>query len=131
MFSLQNKTAVITGGGSGIGKAVAILFARQQAHVHVLDLNQDALDGTAQEITGSGGAVTTHAVDVSRQDAVKDIFQRIGSLDILVNSAGISHIGKAETTSEEDFDRVYQVNIKGVYNCLHEAIPLMKGKGGV
>jgi NAD(P)-dependent dehydrogenase (short-subunit alcohol dehydrogenase family) len=63
---------------------------------------------------------------VTAQEAVRTVFNSIGRIDILVNSAGISHIGKADTTPEQDFDRVYQVNVKGIYNCLHEAIPLMK-----
>jgi 2-keto-3-deoxy-L-fuconate dehydrogenase len=130
MFLLHNKTAVITGAGSGIGKAVALLFARQQAVVHALDLNEDALKETEEEIRSSGGRVMIHVCDVTKQSMLKGIFASIGTIDILVNSAGISHIGKADSTPEEDFDRIFQVNVKGVYNCLHEAIPLMKQKGG-
>jgi NAD(P)-dependent dehydrogenase (short-subunit alcohol dehydrogenase family) len=129
MFSLQNKTAIVTGAGSGIGKAVALLFAQQGAHVHLLDLNEEALNTTVQEV--QSGKASIYACDVTRQAQLKNVFQEIGVIDILVNSAGISHIGKAETTTEEDFDKVFQVNVKGVYNCLHEAIPLMKNKGGV
>ncbi|WP_414696768.1 SDR family NAD(P)-dependent oxidoreductase [Paraflavisolibacter sp. H34] len=130
MFSLQNKIAVITGAGSGIGKAVALLFARQKAQVHLIDINEEALDETAQEIKEGGGIVSVHIANLVQQSVVQTVFQRIGALDILVNSAGISHIGKAETTPEEDFDRVFQVNVKGVYNCLYAALPLMKEKGG-
>lgn len=130
MFSLENKSAVITGAGSGIGRAVALLFARQKAHVHLVDLNERALEAVAQEIRNEGRAVTIHACDVTLQEAVRRVFADVGTFDILVNSAGISHIGKADTTSEEDFDRVYQVNVKGIYNCLHEAIPLMKDQRG-
>jgi 2-keto-3-deoxy-L-fuconate dehydrogenase len=130
MFLLHNKTAVITGAGSGIGKAVALLFARQQATVHALDLNEEALKETEAEIRSSGGQVKIHSCDVTKQAMVKAILESISTIDILVNSAGISHIGKADTTSEEDFDRVFQVNVKGVYNCLHQALPLMKQQGG-
>jgi 2-keto-3-deoxy-L-fuconate dehydrogenase len=130
MFLLHNKTAVITGAGSGIGKAVALLFARQQAFVHALDLNEDALKEMEAEILSSGGQIQIHVCDVTKQQVVKAIFESIGTIDVLVNSAGISHIGKADTTPEEDFDRVFQVNVKGVYNSLHEAIPLMKQQGG-
>jgi NAD(P)-dependent dehydrogenase (short-subunit alcohol dehydrogenase family) len=126
MFSLENKSAVITGAGSGIGRAVALLFARQKAQVHLVDLNKEAVEAVAQEIRQENGVVTIHACDVTLQEAVRRVFSVVGTIDILVNSAGISHIGKADTTSEEDFDRVYQVNVKGIYNCLHEAIPLMK-----
>lgn len=126
MFRLDNKTAAITGAGSGIGKAVAILFAKQGAHVHLLDVNEEALKATAEEI--GTGKVTIHPLDVTKQSAVKETFQQISNLNILVNCAGISHIGKADSTTEEDFERIYNVNVKGIYNCLHEAIPYMKGK---
>lgn len=129
MFFLHNKTAVITGAGSGIGKAVALLFARQGALVHALDLNEEALSATEEEIRAAGGFIKIHPCDVTKQAIVKNTFETIGTIDILVNSAGISHIGKCDTTSEEDFDRVFQVNVKGMYNCLHEALPLMKQKG--
>jgi NAD(P)-dependent dehydrogenase (short-subunit alcohol dehydrogenase family) len=126
MFSLNDKSAIITGSGSGIGKAVALLFARQGAYVHLVDLNKEALIQAAQEIKQDGGRVDTHDCDVTSQSAIKEIFEKIGTIDILVNSAGISHIGKADDTSEADFERVFNVNVKGIYNCLHEAIPLMK-----
>jgi NAD(P)-dependent dehydrogenase (short-subunit alcohol dehydrogenase family) len=130
MFELKNKTAVITGAGSGIGKAVALLFAQQGATVHVLDYNEAAARETVQEIEKENGQALVQVCDVTDLQAVTTIFQAIGMVDILVNSAGISHIGKADTTSEEDFDRIYKVNVKGVYNCLHAAIPLMKQNGG-
>ena len=130
MFQLNNKIALVTGGGSGIGKAVALTFAHQGATVHVLDVNQDNAGGTVEEITEAGGKASFHACDVTNQQEVVQVFQGIGKLDILVNNAGISNIGRADTTSEEDFDRVFQVNVKGVYNCLFAAIPLMKQNGG-
>ena len=126
MFNLQHKTAVITGAGSGIGKAVALLFARHQARVHLLDLNEEALAAVAEEIKKENGSVATYVCDVTVQEAVRRVIQAIGPIDILVNSAGVSHIGRADTTSEEDFDRIYRVNVKGIYNCLHEVIPVMK-----
>jgi 2-keto-3-deoxy-L-fuconate dehydrogenase len=131
MFDLHHKTAVITGAGSGIGKAVALLFARRGAQVRLLDISEKALVAAAEEIQKEGGIAAIHTCDVTDQGTVRQVFQEIGKMDILVNSAGISHIGKADTTSEEDFDRVYRVNVKGIYNCLHEAIPQMKeaGKG--
>jgi len=129
LFSLQNKLAIVTGAGSGIGKAVALLFAQQGATVHLVDINKEAATATADEIKQNNGNAVVHICNVVNQQEVKDIFQQTGIIDILVNSAGISHIGKADTTTEEDFDRVYQVNVKGIYNCLHEALPLMKQKG--
>lgn len=132
MFSLKNKTAVITGAASGIGKAVALVFSKQEATVHLLDMNADALAAAVKEIKRSGADAIAHQLDVTSQSAVKTVFEKINRVDILVNCAGISHIGKADTTSEEDFDRVYKVNVKGMYNCLHEAIPGMKkNKQGV
>lgn len=132
MFSLQHKSAVITGAGSGIGKAIAELFATQGAQVHIVDLNSENANQAAAEITGKGGKALAHAVDVSDQRKVKQLFEQIGAIDILVNSAGISHIGTVETTTEADFDRIINVNVKGVYNCLYAAVPLMKAaKKGV
>lgn len=128
IFGLKNKQAAITGAGSGIGRAVAVLFASQGATVHAIDLNADALQSVDEEVKASGGKIQGHACDVTDQKRVNKIFSEIGVIDILVNSAGVSHIGKAENTSEEDFQRVFDVNVKGLYNCLHEAIPLMKQK---
>jgi NAD(P)-dependent dehydrogenase (short-subunit alcohol dehydrogenase family) len=130
MFSLKNKTAVVTGAASGIGKAVALVFARQGAHVHLLDMNEDGLLATLDEIRAGGAEAEIHIANVTNQAEIRSLFGTIGRVDILVNCAGISNIGKADTTSEEDFDRVYNVNVKGIYNCLHSAIPLMKKNGG-
>ena len=129
MFSLKGKSTVITGAGSGIGKAVALLFARQGATVRLLDINELTLKMVAQEIIVDGGIAHFHVCNVSKQNDVKRLFEQIGQIDILVNNAGISHIGKADTTSEEDFDKLYNVNVKGIYNCLHEAIPIMRKQG--
>lgn len=132
IFSLENKQAVITGAGSGIGRAVAVLFALQQAVVHAVDMNADALKSIEDEVTAAGGKIKTYPCDVTNQKQVIEIFNSIGVIDILINSAGISHIGKADTTNEADFNKVYDVNVKGVYNCLFAAIPLMrKNKSGV
>ena len=130
MFSLQDKTAVITGSGSGIGKAIATLFAQQGAIVHIVDINAEQAANTVSEINSAGGKAIAQVCNIANQQEVKSCFNGIGHFDILVNSAGVSHIGKADTTSEEEFDRIYQVNIKGVYNCLHAAIPILKVKGG-
>ena len=126
MFSLKNKTAVITGAGSGIGRATAIVFAKQGAIVHLLDLNEVALAVVENEIKELGAGVIVHQVDVANQSGVNAVFEKIGKVDLLVNCAGISNIGRADNTSETDFDRVYNVNVKGIYNCLHAAIPCMK-----
>ncbi|MDO7846179.1 glucose 1-dehydrogenase [Hymenobacter sp. M29] len=130
MFKLTGKTAVITGGGSGIGRAIALLFAKQGAAVHIIELNADAGQGVVAEIEQAGGQAQVHAADVSQQAAVVAVFQAVGRVDVLVNNAGIAHVGNVETTSEADFERVYQVNVKGAYNCLFAAVPLMKAQGG-
>jgi len=130
MFGLAGKRAVVTGAGSGIGKAVALLLARQGADVIVMDINEDHARAVAEEIEASGGKASAAAADVSNQREVAGSFAELPGLDILVNSAGVSHIGTAETTSEADFDRLYHVNVKGVYNCLQAAIPLLKKSDG-
>jgi len=132
MFSLKNKSAVITGGGSGIGKAISLLFAQQGAKVHIVELNAEAAAATVNEITAAGGSALAHTCDVSKQQNVVDLFNLIGVINILINNAGIAHIGNVETTGQDDFDKVMNVNVRGAYNCLFAAIPLMKAnKGGV
>ena len=130
MFNLTNKTAVITGGGSGIGEAVALLFAKQGATVYVADMNKDNAGNVVEEITKEGGTASAVICNVTDQQEVVNAFNNIGSINILVNCAGISHIGKADTTTEADFNRVFNVNVKGTYNCLYAAVPIMKKGGG-
>ncbi|HEY0177367.1 MAG TPA: SDR family oxidoreductase [Pedobacter sp.] len=126
MFSLEGKTAIITGGGSGIGKAISVLFARQGAQVHIIELNAAAAEETVNEILQEQGIAFAHGCDVSLQQEVLKVTAQIGKADILVNNAGIAHIGKADTTSEEDFTKVFEVNVKGAYNMLFATIPLLK-----
>ena len=130
MFSLKNKVAVITGGGSGIGKAISILFARQGAQVHIIELNENAAVEVIESCKAFDCNVSTHVGNAANQTQIKAIFQSIGEIHILVNNAGIAHIGNAENTSEEDFDRVFSVNVKGFYNCIQAAIPAIRAAGG-
>lgn len=134
MFSLSNKTAVVTGGGSGIGQAIAEVFAKQGAMVEVLDLSADAAEVTVQKILQAGGKATGHACDVGDGAAVAAVFaeieSRTGKIHILVNNAGVAHIGSLLTTQDSDLDRLYQINIKGVFFCAQEAVKRMVAQGG-
>src|SRR5437879_8387728 len=144
MRELEGKVAIVTGGGSGIGRAIALRFARARARVAVVDIVEGAAAETVREIAacdagkgegagGAGGAAAAVPCDVSRQLDVQRAFQavlsRFDTLDILVNSAGIAHVGNVEQTSEDDFDRLYAVHVKGVYNCMKAALPALKHRG--
>lgn len=133
-FTLTHKVTLVTGGGSGIGESICRVFAEAGARVYVLDRNAADSDRVVAAITSAGGQARAILADVTRQtdliEACNRIVAEAGRLDILVNNAGIAHIGTAETTSEADFDRIYAVNVKGVYNGMHAAIPHMKRQGG-
>jgi len=128
---LAGRTAVVTGGGSGIGRAIAALFATHGACVAILDL---AGDDAVRQITSAGGSALALACDVTKQAQVVEAFARVanevGALDVLVNSAGVAAVGNVEIATEEDLDRVYSVNVKGVYNCLRSGVTAMKERGG-
>jgi len=131
-FSLIGKTAIITGGASGIGKAIAKIFAEQGAKVHILDINKEGATQTANEIRKANQKATAHCCDVSNQKNVNKIIKNItttDTIDILVNNAGIAHIGSIEKTEEADLDKLYNVNIKGVYNCTKACIESFKKNG--
>ncbi len=117
---MYDKSAVITGAGSGIGRAIAEKFASQGALVHILELNEANASETVTTIKALKGEALVYTADVSIQSQVKAVIEQIKQVDILVNCAGIAHVGKAHETSEEDFDRVYNVNVKGTYNCLYD-----------
>ena len=136
MFELTGKVAVVTGAGSGIGEAIALLFARQGARLEVLDVDEEAGEETGARIRESGGDARATRVDVGAAAEVETAFRSIearrGRLDILVNNAGIAHVGDLEHTEEEDLDRLYRVNVKGVFLCCRAAIPsMLRGGGGV
>jgi NAD(P)-dependent dehydrogenase (short-subunit alcohol dehydrogenase family) len=134
MFSLKEKLAVVTGAGSGIGQAIAILFARQGARVMVIDLTEQTGAPTQALIERDGHFSRVYACDVSDAQQVAHTFDAIvkshGEVDILVNNAGISHVGTIATTDEEAFDRVYRVNVKGVYLCTKAVVTRMAARGG-
>ena len=134
MFDLKNKTAIVTGGGSGIGRAIAKLFAKQGAEVHIFDFDENGAANVVNEIKNEKGNAYSIKCDVSNQQQVNDIVKSISeksrSIDILVNNAGVAHVGNVESTSEEDFIRLFNVNVKGVYNLMQAVVPFMKEKGG-
>ncbi len=132
-FSLKGKTAIVTGGGSGIGKAISLTFAVQGAKVHILDFNLDGAEETVSEITAEGGNAVAHKCDVANQKNVSEVIANISkkdSISILINNAGIAHVGNVESVEEEDLDRLYSVNIKGVYNCIKACIAPLRANGG-
>ena len=130
-FSLKNKTTVLTGGGSGIGKSIALTFASQGSSVHILEKEIDSALETVEEISQQGFDAKAHQCDVSNYQEVFETINKISlvsSIEVLVNNAGIAHIGNIESCEEADLDRLYNVNIKGVYNCSKAVIPSMKKK---
>ena len=135
MFSLKNKTVVITGGGSGIGAAISTLFAKQGANVFILDIDEAGALDTVSLIEWAGGDAAFIQCNISNEAAVEAVIKKIagetGSIDIVVNNAGIAHIGNVETTLASDVDRLLGVNVKGVYHVIKATIPFMKEKGGV
>jgi len=132
---LQDRVAIVTGGASGIGRAIALRFAREGARVALLDISEQSADAVASEITEDGGSASAFRCDVAQWPEVHTTFravqERFGQLDVLVNSAGIAHIGTVETTTDEDFDRIFAVNVKGVFHCMKAAVETMKDRGGV
>ena len=134
MFQLNGRIAVVTGGGSGIGAAIATLFARQGARVMVLDVDGASAGRTAAAIIAADGAAEAHACDVTQAARVEAVMDAIiaahGRVDILVNNAGIAHVGTIERTGEADMDRLYAVNVKGVYLCARAVVPTMVAQGG-
>ena len=132
-FRLDGKRAVITGGGSGIGRAIAHRFAVAGANICIVDLNRAQGESTANEIAAQGGQAHVYECDISSHEQVNRVFPEIfeqGRIDILVNNAGVAHIGNLERTTESDFDRIFRVNVKGVYNCMFATIGHMKTNGG-
>ena len=136
MFSLANKKAIVTGAGSGIGKAIAVLFAKQGAHVEVLDFQAEQAQQVVAEIKAAGGSANYAVCDISKTAdttaTLEGLVAQHGRIDILVNNAGIAHIGTALTTNEEDLDRVYNVNVKGLHTVTKAILPgMVEHQGGV
>jgi NAD(P)-dependent dehydrogenase (short-subunit alcohol dehydrogenase family) len=134
MERFKNKLAVITGGGSGIGAAIATRLAEEGANVAIVELNADGGAETLDSIKSASGNAEVFACDVGDHGATKKCFAEIeakfGSVNVLVNNAGIAHVGNLSGTTESDLDRIYRVNVKGVYNCMYASIDGMVNNGG-
>ena len=128
---LEDRVAAVTGGGSGIGKCVSARLGADGAHVLVLDIDLGAARQTVDEIAEAGGSAAAHQCDVANHNEVANVIGAIleeSHIDILINNAGIAHVGNLENTSEADLDRLYSINVKGIYNCLAAIVPEMKAR---
>ena len=124
------STAVVTGAGSGIGRAIAAELARQEHEIILLEIDEEAGRESSATIEEAGGRARLVLCDISQTESVRDAFAQIESLDILVNNAGIASVGNVEECSPDELDRIYGVNVKGMYHCLHFAIPKLVAAGG-
>jgi 2-keto-3-deoxy-L-fuconate dehydrogenase len=132
-FRLDGRSAIVTGAANGIGFAIASTFANAGAKVHIVDLTIEDANHAAQQIVEAGGKAEGHACNVANQSEVDRVFGELlkrERIHILVNNAGIAGIGRVDTTTEADFDRVVQVNIKSVYHCTRACIGSMVEAGG-
>ena len=132
IFSLKNKIVIITGGSSGIGRAISILFAEQGAEVHIFDFKSSLSDETIAEVKKYHPNSNFHPVDITNEALVSQEISSFETIDILINNAGIAQIGNVENTSSEDFQKIFDVNVKGAFNCIKAVIPIMvKNNSGV
>ena len=131
---LKDKVAIITGAARGIGEATAIKFAEQGAKVVVSDMGLDHLNEVVEKIKGMGSEVLAYDVNVTDRDSVQammnDVVAKWGTVDILVNNAGITSDAQLLKLEEADFDKVIDVNLKGVFNCAQAAAKIMSENGG-
>jgi len=130
----EGRVALVTGAGRGIGKAIALAFAGQKAHVVINDIcPKDELKKVADEISALGVQSLAIQADVSQFEQVKEMIDQVEKtyqrLDIMVNNAGIIRRGTIETVTEEDWDQVIRVNLKGTFNCCKAVFPIMKRQG--
>ncbi len=129
MKRFDGKTALVTGGGSGIGYCVSTRLASEGAYVIIVDVDAVGANSTLEKIISNGGDGAVLVCDISNRSQVTRVTKDIPDecdIDILINNAGIAHVGNIENTAEADFDRIYNVNVKGIYNVLSVIIPLMK-----
>lgn len=124
------RTALVTGAGSGIGRAIALRLAGEGAETLILEARAEPAEAVAAEIRAAGGTARVILADVADTAAMRGAFAGIERLHILVNNAGIAHVGNVLDTTPEDFDRVCAVNVKGVYHGLHFGVPRLLASGG-
>ena len=131
---LKGKVSIITGGASGIGKATVLKFAQEGAIVAVCDLNQETIDATVNEVKAAGGEAVGYIVNVTNKsqinDMVADVKARFGRIDVLVNNAGIVQDAQLTKMTDEQFDLVIDINLRGVYNCAKAVVDTMVAQGG-
>ena len=125
MFDLTGKAALVTGAGSGIGRAIALRFAAAGARVQVTDVDEAGGRETVALVTKAGGKAEFVRLDVTDETAAAAVAQRLGGLDLLVNNAGIGHVGTILQTTVADLDRLYRVNVRGVFNVTKAFLPAM------
>ena len=134
MNKLDDKIAIVTGGGKGIGRAISLRFASEGAKVAIWEKDLDAAEETSKQISESGGMSIPIECEISDKNSVsnalKETVDALGKPTHLINNAGIAHVGKATTTTEEDFDRVMNVNTKGLFLCLQAVLPALVDNGG-
>jgi NAD(P)-dependent dehydrogenase (short-subunit alcohol dehydrogenase family) len=133
MRRLEDKIALVTGGGAGIGRAICETFAREGAHVIVADIEGDVATETADAIVKANGAATAETVDITHTAQVKALMDAVkeahGRLDVLVNNAGIGVRADFRHLSDEDWDKVWSVNLDGTVRCAREAFDLLRASG--
>ena len=132
-MKLKERVAIITGGARGIGKAIALAFVREGAKIAIVDVERERAEILRDEIGRIGGKAITISCDISKSSEVRDMVSQVqntfGRVDILVNNAGIIRRGTIETVTEEDWDRVIEVNLKGTFNCCKAVVEIMKRQG--
>ena len=136
MFDLNKKNVVITGAGSGIGQSIAMVLASQGAYVFIFDANMQAAESTVNQIKLSGGQAEAYEIDVTDLTLIIDTIQSIEAhrpIDILINNAGIGHIGTAQSTTPQEYDKVQDINLKGYFHMINAVIPYMveRNKGNI
>ena len=130
-IDLSNKTAIVTGGTKGIGRAIAESLIKAGASVSITARHEDEITQVVSQLNVMGpGTATGHVCDVRDYNQVKSVFANLDGLDILINNAGVGIFATVESMSVEDFRTVLETNVFGVFYCCHEAIPLMKQRGG-